>query len=136
MKFIWVILVSFLVACIGKNQAVNQYTSVLQNADTLHIWYKFKDRISSVHKGDRKLFNWINEVFNGKEENCSCESDGGISVYSKDSLMLDVEFATAVNTKDCQFLIIKEEGKKEKCYRLNYNLGMYLSEMRDFIKPE
>jgi len=136
MKFISIILLSFLVACAGKNQVPNQYTSVLQKADTLHIWYKFKDRISAVHKGDRRLFNWIDDVFNGKEESCSCESDGGISVYSKDSLMLDVEFAIAVKDKDCKFLIIKEEGKKEKCYPLSYQLGAYLSEMRDFIKPE
>ena len=136
MKFGLVTLVILLTACIGKSGKVNQYTSILQKADTLHIWFKFKDRISAVHKGDRKLFNWINEVLNGKEENCSCEPGGGISVYAKDSLTLDIEFATAANAKDCEFLIIKEEGKPEKCYRLNYSLGMYLEGMRDFIKPE
>jgi hypothetical protein len=75
-------------------------------------------------------------VLNGKEENCSCESGGGISAYAKDSLMLDIEFATAANAKDCEFLIVKVEGKREKCYRLNYNLRNYLDDMRDFIKPE
>ena len=115
---------------------MNQYTSILQNADTLHIWYKFEDRISTVHKGDRRIFNWMNEVLNGKEENCSCVTDGGISVYSKDSLKLDVEFATGLNDKHCQFLIVKEGDTTKRCYRLIYSLGMYLNEMRDFIKPE
>jgi|SRR4051812_23258743 hypothetical protein len=136
MKFALVILVIFLSACIGKSNKVNQYTSTLQKADTLHIWFKFKDRISAVHKGDRKLFNWINEVLNGKEENCNCESDGGFSIYAKDTLMLDIEFATAGNAKDCEFLIIKECSIPEKCYRLNNSLIEYLDNMRDFIKPE
>jgi hypothetical protein len=136
MKFGLIILVIFLGACIGQSKKVNQYTSILQKADTLHIWFKFKDRISAVHKGDRKLFNWINEALSGKEENCSCDPGGGISVYTKDSLMLDIEFATPANAKDCEFLIIKEEGKREKCYWLNNSLGRYLDDMRDFIKPE
>jgi hypothetical protein len=136
MKFVWIVPFIFLIACMHKEQATNQYTAVLEKGDTLHIWYKFKDRISAVHKGDRRLFNWVNEVFNGKEESCTCEADGGIHVYLKDSVLLDVEFATAVNDKDCKFLIIKEERKKDKCYPLSHQLGTYLSEMREFIKPD
>jgi hypothetical protein len=134
MTRIFAILLVFLISCNNKKE--NKYTAILQSADSVGIAFKFEDRISEVRKTEKGVFENINKVLSGKEEKCSCTTSGYMLVYSKDSVALDIDFATAEGGggKKCQFLMIKE-GTDTVCYRLTYNMGMYLDELRNFIKP-
>lgn len=135
------ILAVWLIACNSKsnsNSKVNKYTAVFQTADSIGISYRFADStttiISTIYKKDKDLLADIADVFNSKETNCSCASNGYINVYSKDTIALNIRFAIESDGKDCAYLLVKEDGK-EKCYVLTYRIGMYLSEKREFIKP-
>jgi hypothetical protein len=132
-KLFFIIFVS-LIACNQEKQ--NEYTHLIEAADSTSIGFKFEDRVSTVHKKDKWIFDAIGEVLGGKPENCSCQTTGFVEVYLKDSVVLDIDLATEAGGggTDCQFIILNE-GKESKCYKLNYRLGMYLDELRNFIKP-
>ncbi len=132
-KLFLIILIAF-TACKGKKQ--NEYTQILKTTDSVSIAFKFVDRVSAVHKKDKWIFDAINDVLSGKPQDCSCQTTGFVEVYLKDSVALDIDFATETggSEKGCQFLIL-HKGTEKKCYRLNYRLGMYFDELRNFIKP-
>lgn len=126
------ILLVFFAACNNKKR-VTESSYGFQKADSIGISYDFGDRVSTIYKKDKQLLADIDRVFNGPGTDCNCKEDGYITLHEKDTVTI-INFAIGVNQDSCQYFMTEEGGKK-KCYKLTYNIGMYLSEKRDFIKP-
>lgn len=58
-------------------------------------------------------------------------------MYRKDSLLLNVWISTngTGGNDSCEYLMLNEGGD-QICYKMTYNLGMYLDETYNYIKPE
>lgn len=131
-----------LIACKNKGNtgSENKYSMVIKSADSIGISFEYNDsvtgsfRISTIYKKEKQLLNEIGDLFKGKEEACSCISLGRINVYKQDSIVLQSDIALSEGSGEgCVFLMFKEEGK-QTCYRLNYNIGQFLSEYRYLMK--
>jgi hypothetical protein len=135
----WLIIgIVFLTACTDKKkpqQQTNPYTAILQQADSVDVGYVWGTRdsirVTSIHEKDKRMFDELNKELGEEEERCSCEASGFMHVYVKDSVRLSLKFATANSgvKKDCVFVIVKDEDKPARCYRLTYKMGMYLDEL-------
>jgi hypothetical protein len=140
MKWLCILSFLFVVACSTRKNNINdinEYTVILKNADSISVGYVWgtKDsiRVSSIHEKNKEIFERLNKVLGEKAEHCTCEANGFMDVYVKDSVKLSLKF---VNTPNCIFAIIKKDGEPDKCYRLTYRMGMYLDYVYNLITTE
>lgn len=98
---------------------------MIQDADRMRIT-RNENGFDTTIFVDKKFLSSFQDIFKNDEGNCSCTPKEEILFYHGNQFLLRV--AVSQNAKDCVFLIAGN-GEKRKCYRLNYRIGMFLSEL-------
>jgi hypothetical protein len=119
-KLIFILPLFFLSCKINENN----YSTIIQTADRIKVIRSEIDFDTTIII-DKSFLKSFQEIFKNDEGNCSCTPKEEILFYDGSKLLLRV--AASQNAKDCVFLITGN-GEKRKCYRLNYRIGMFLSE--------
>lgn len=102
----------------------NNYSAIIQAADRVKI-ERNEIGFDTTIFINKSFLNSFKDVLKNDEGNCNCVPKQLISFYDGSKFLL--RFAVSQNAKDCTFLIIGN-GEGRKCYRLNYRIGMFLSE--------
>lgn len=103
----------------------------IKDADKIEIFYFYKGDTLKYTDTSQRIITSFRKVLNGKTEKTLCEPSGQIIFFSKDKLILELEFSINGGDKGCQFLI-----DKNKAWRLSYAAGMFLSETNNNLKKE
>lgn len=119
------ILIIVLVLFTACSRRENSYSKIIHQANKIQI-KKISGSFDTTMVMDKDLPGLFEEVLRNDEGNCSCQAKEEI-VFYKDNIML-LKVGVAQYDKDCVFLITNS-GDKRVCYRLNYRLGMFLSEL-------
>lgn len=130
MKRIFIILTLFLFSCNN-----DKYADIIKNADKAEFSFDFDDGPASANITDRKVIEEIGKVLDGKRESCVCMRTGLITIYSDGKKTMKIGMSTPAggSTDECQYLIVQNSGD-DKCYKLTYNMGMFLDELRNEVK--
>jgi hypothetical protein len=128
------IMLIFFLSCSIKKESTGKYATIIRRADKMDIAFSTGPlSVSVVPEKNKDIIAAMIELFNGKEERCSCDAKGYIGMYAKDSLLLSLWFTMPGSMKDCAYLVIKEDSVN-KCYRLNKKMEAYLSDLYDAVK--
>jgi hypothetical protein len=111
----------FLISCARRE---NDHSATIQDADRVKI-ERNEIGFDTIIFINKSFLNSFKDVLKNDEGNCDCAPKQLISFYDGSKFLL--RFASSQDDKGCSFLIIGN-GERRKCYRLNYRIGMFLSE--------
>ena len=108
------------------HRSYNKYAPIIRSADKIQI-IKNSLNFDTTIIADSDILNSFTEILKNDEGNCSCKSKD-VVIFLKQGVKV---FEVGINQQDkqCTFLII-DEGTKKRCYRLNYRIGMMMSEIK------
>ena len=118
------LLLIFIIVFSSCKRRVDHYSRIILKADKIQI--KKNENFDTTITVSTSLLNSFTDIFKNYEGNCSCEVKDEIIFLKGGAEIFKVGITK--QTKECAFLIVSE-GNKRRCYRLNYRIGMMMSEL-------
>jgi hypothetical protein len=119
------LLIIFSVLFSSCKRSEKYYSQIILNADKVQI-KKSSENFDTTIIASNSILTSFAEILKNYEGNCSCEAKDEVIFFKQGVEVLKV----GINQQDkkCTFLFITEDDKK-RCYRLNYRVGMMMSEI-------
>ena len=123
-----VLIIFVLYSCNARHKS--EYIEVVSKADKLNIVYTSDHYYDTTINFTTELRKSFQNFFESKDEQCRCVVTGRLRFYSSSKIILVADFTIDKkenNGDDCESLVVFPS--EYVCYSLNYNVGIFLSEI-------